>query len=72
MLTGISLHILIQKETATSELTVVTLEKDTICNEVGYMADFAQSVYSCNIQLVWPEFVTSITLYIILYVVQSF
>ena len=54
MLTGVSLHILIQKATATSKLTVVTLEKDTVCKKVGYVADFAQSAYSFNIELVWP------------------
>ena len=43
MLTAVSLHILIQKATATSELTVATLEKDTVCNKVRYVADFAQS-----------------------------
>ena len=43
MLTAVSLHILIQKATATSKLTVATLEKDTVCNKVAYVADFAQS-----------------------------
>ena len=41
MLTGVSLHILIQKAAATSELTVVSLEKDTLSNKVGYVPDFA-------------------------------
>ena len=54
MLTGVSLHILIQKETATSELTVVTLEKDKVCNKVGYVSDFAKSRYFWNIEIVWP------------------
>ena len=34
-------NILIQKAAATSELTVVTLEKDTVSNKVGYVPDFA-------------------------------
>ena len=54
MLTCVSLRILIQKATATSEMTVVTLEKDTVCNKVGYVPDFAQSAYSWNIELVLP------------------
>ena len=54
MLTGISLHILIQKATVTSELTVVTLGKDKVCNKVGHVSDFAKSRYFWNIELVWP------------------